>query len=110
MKPKFNLWIENKGTVVLSEWRVRLLQAIASGGSLSAAAAKMRVPVRRAREKLAEMERGLGFKLVEPDPKGQGRKPLRITARGKRLIQRFGAFQKSFDAEVARRYRAAFGR
>ena len=68
MKPKFNLWIENKGTVVLSEWRVRLLQAIASGGSLSAAAAKMRVPVRRAREKLAEMERGLGFKLVEPDP------------------------------------------
>jgi molybdate transport repressor ModE-like protein len=110
MKPKFNLWIESKGTVVLSDWRVQLLRAVASGGSLRAAAAKMRVPERRAREKLGEMERGLGFKLVEPDPEGRGRGALRLSARGRRLVERFAKFEKGFDAEVARRYRAAFGR
>jgi molybdate transport repressor ModE-like protein len=110
MKPKYNLWIESKGKVVLSDWRVRLLRAVAAGGSLRAAAAKMHVPARRAREKLSEMERGLGFKLVEPDPEGRGPRPLRLTARGKRLVERFAAFEKGFDVQVARRYRAAFGR
>ena len=33
MEPKFNLWIEHNGVVVLSEWRVRLLDAIDQGGT-----------------------------------------------------------------------------
>lgn len=30
MEPKFNLWIENNGNVVMSLWRASFLQAIAS--------------------------------------------------------------------------------
>ncbi len=110
MKPKFNLWIENKDIVVLSDWRVQLLQAIESAGTLSAAAAKMKVSAQRARQKLKEMERGLGFKVVEPDPNGESRRPLRLTTKGKRLVEQFGAFADGFEVEVARRYRAAFGK
>jgi molybdate transport repressor ModE-like protein len=109
MKPKFNLWIEHKGNVVLSDWRVQLLEAVASAGSVSAAAAQMHVPAQRARQKLKEMEQGLGFKVVEPDPTGESRRPLRLSARGKRLVQQFGRLASGFDAEVARRYRKAFG-
>ncbi len=110
MKPSFNLWIEHKGAVVLSEWRAQLLRAIAAQGSLSAAAASMKVPAPRARQKVREMEKGLGYKLVEPDPHGQGRRPVRLTAKGHELLEQFGRFAEGFDAEVARRYEAAFGK
>ena len=38
MEPRLNVWIEHNGTVVLSEWRVRLLEAIDQTGSISRAA------------------------------------------------------------------------
>lgn len=37
MQPKFNVWLEQEGNVVLSPWRVQLLEAIAATGSISAA-------------------------------------------------------------------------
>ncbi len=52
MQPKFNLWIEKDGKVVLSAWRVQLLEAIEAAGSISAAAEQMRLPYRRAWEKV----------------------------------------------------------
>ena len=64
MNPGFNLWIEHDDQVVLSFWRVRLLEAIDTTGSISAAAEALNVPYRRAWEKLQEMEHGLGYKLV----------------------------------------------
>jgi len=39
--PRFNLWIEADGQVVLSKWRVQLLQAVDQAGSISGAAEKM---------------------------------------------------------------------
>jgi len=47
----------------------------------------MHVPAQRARQKLKEMEQGLGFKVVEPDPADEGRRPLRLSARGERLVE-----------------------
>ena len=64
MLPQFNLWIEKNGLVVLSAWRVELLETIATTGSISAAAAKLNVPYRRAWEKVHEIEEGLGVKVV----------------------------------------------
>ena len=47
MQPKMKVWVEKDGQLVLSDWRVLFLEAIAETGSLSQAAAKLGIPYRR---------------------------------------------------------------
>jgi molybdate transport system regulatory protein len=108
LEPKFNLWVEHEGVVVLSSWRVGLLVAIDEAGSISAAAEKLGVPYRRAWEKVQEIEQGLGYKMVDTSVGGPGGGGAHLTAAGREAIERFRAFAEGFEAEVAQRYRAAF--
>jgi molybdate transport system regulatory protein len=108
MEPKFNLWIEQDGMVVLSAWRVELLEAIGAAGSISAAAEHLRIPYRRAWEKVQEIEAGLGIKVLDTAVGGAGGGGAQLTSAGRRAIEQFRAFAAGFDAEVARRYQAAF--
>ena len=108
MEPKFNLWIEQDGQVVLSAWRVRLLEAIDAAGSISAAAEKLNVPYRRAWEKIQEIEQGLGLKVVDTAVGGQGGGGARLTPAGFKAVAQFHAFADGFDQEVAARYAATF--
>jgi molybdate transport system regulatory protein len=110
MEPKFNLWIEHDGVVVLSAWRVSLLEAIDAAGSISAAAEQLKIPYRRAWEKVQEMEHGLGFRMVDTAVGGAGGGGARLTPAGRRAIEQFRAFSAGFDAEVQRRYDAAFAK
>ncbi len=109
MQPKFNLWIEQDGEVVLSAWRVRLLLAIDATGSITAAAEQLNLPYRRAWEKVQEIERGLGLKVIETAVGGVGGGGAHLTAAGRGAIQQFEEFSAGFEAEVAQRYRVAFG-
>jgi molybdate transport system regulatory protein len=108
MEPRFNLWIESDGMVVLSPWRVRLLETIAATGSITAAAEQLHVPYRRAWEKLQEIERGLGVKVVDTAVGGAGGGGAHLTEAGRQAVARFHAFAAGFEAEVARRYARAF--
>jgi hypothetical protein len=54
MRPCSNFWIEKDGKVVLSEWRVALLEAVEQTGSINAAAAQQGVPFRVAWRKIQE--------------------------------------------------------
>jgi len=110
MEPKFNLWLEKNDKVVLSAWRVQLLETIEASGSISAAAKALKVPYRRAWEKVQEIEKGLGFKVVETAIGGQHGGGARLTPAGRKAIEQFHRFSSGFEAEVARRYRAAFGK
>ena len=109
MQARFNLWLERDGKVVLSVWRVRLLEAIARSGSITAAAEEMRVPYRRAWEKLQEMEAGWGEQLLETEVGGVGGGGAKLTQQAQDLIQRFAAFSAGLDDEIEARYRSAFG-
>ncbi len=110
MQPRFNVWLEVDDRVVLSPWRVRLLEAIAETGSISAAAEKLGVPYRRAWEKVQEIERGLATKIVETAVGGQHGGGAHLTEAGRRALAQFHAFADGIEEEVARRYRATFGR
>jgi molybdate transport system regulatory protein len=110
MNPRFNLWIEIEDEVVLSRWRIRLLKAIVSTGSISSAAEMMDVPYRRAWERINEMECRLGYKLLETEVGGIGGGGAILTKEAEDLIERFDHFESGLDEEIKERFVNAFER
>lgn len=104
-----NLWIEANGKVVLSRWRVRLLEAIDQAGSISAAAERMEIQYRLAWDRLEEMEEGLGLRLVERHAGGAGGGGAQLTPAGRDLVMRFNQLAAEVDAGLGERFRQAFG-
>ncbi len=98
-----NFWLERDGQVVLSEWRVALLEAVADTGSISAAAARQGVHFRVAWRKLQEMEARLGTKLTERTTGG-----TRLTPEGLDCVRRFRQFTAGLQELIAQRFAEAF--
>lgn len=103
-----NIWIEKDGKVVLSFWRVRLLEAIRDTGSISAAASKMGVSYRRAWDKIHECEERLGVKLVETQTGGEGGGGSELTPAAVDYIERFRKFTAGLNEIIAQRFRENF--
>jgi len=110
VEPKANFWIERDGEVVLSEWRVALLQAIAETGSINAAAEQMGIPYRLAWSRVREIEARLGVRLTESQTGGTSGGGTQLTQEGRDYIRRYRAFTDGLMAIVARRFEEIFGR
>jgi molybdate transport system regulatory protein len=109
LTPRYNLWIEANGQVVLSKWRVQLLEAVGEAGSISGAAEKMGVQYRLAWDRLEEMENGLGVRLVERHVGGVHGGGAMLTEAGREYIQRFSRLAEAIDAIIAERFESVFG-
>ena len=109
MIPRYNLWIEKDEEVVLSTWRVNLLEAIGSTGSITAAAEKMEVPYRRAWERIREMEERLGFSLLDTEVGGPGGGGAALTENAKDFMARFRQFELGMEVEIQKRFQDSFG-
>lgn len=108
MKPRANFWIEEEGKVVLSSWRVRLLEAIARTGSISAAADEMNISYRRAWDKIHECEERLGVKLVDTQTGGLGGGGSELTEAANDYIARFHQFTSGLNELISQRFRESF--
>lgn len=108
MKPRANFWIEQDGEVVLSTWRVALLQAIAETGSITAGAEKMNVPYRVAWQKVHEIEQRLGTPVLETHTGGVGGGGAQLTPAGERYVKQFREFTEGLNDLVQQRYREVF--
>ena len=95
-----NLWIEANGKVVLSRWRVQLLEAVNETGSISAAAERLGIQYRLAWERLEEMEHGLGVRLVDRQVGGAHGGGATLTPAAHDYILRFNAFAAAVDAAL----------
>jgi len=109
LTPRFNIWIEADGQVVLSKWRIQLLAAVDEAGSISGAAEKMGVQYRLAWDRLEEMENGLGVRLVERHVGGVHGGGATLTEAGREYIQRFTRLAEAIDAIVGEQFEVAFG-
>ena len=109
LKQRSKVWIERDGGVVLSDWRVTLLETIEREGSLTRAAAAMGVPYRSAWERIRESEERLGLRLVETQSGGEGGGGSTLTEAGRDLVRRYRQFTEGINELVDRRFRESFG-
>lgn len=107
-RPRLKLWVERDGHLALSAWRVALLEAVESTGSLSAAARAMKVPYRTAWYKLRQIEESLGVKLLATQSGGAEGGRSTLTPRARRLIEAFHRFSAGMQAQVDERFREHF--
>ena len=105
------IWIERRGqgSVVLSEWRVDLLEAIDTHGSLSRAAEALDVPYRTAWERVKATEGEIGFRLLESESGGLDGGGSRLTPQARDLCRRFRRVSSGIQEVVSRRFAAEFG-
>jgi molybdate transport system regulatory protein len=108
MEPHAKLWIEEDGKLVLSDYRVRLLELIDETGSLAEAAARMQLSYRRAWGKVREIEQNLGLKLVESAAGGAGGGGSRLTDDGHRLVAMFERFRKAAEDDLSAEFARIF--
>jgi molybdate transport system regulatory protein len=98
--PRQKLWLERDGRVVMSDYRVRLLELVRETGSLAQAAAAMRLSYRRAWGKVKEIEENLGIQLVESAVGGAGGGHTALTPEGEALVAAYHRFQERMDREL----------
>ena len=103
------IWIERRGGVVLSEWRVELLEAVDAHGSLSHAAAALEIPYRTAWERIKSMEAELGTRLLASESGGAEGGGSHLTAEARDLCRRFRRVSGGIQEVVSRRFAAEFG-
>ena len=103
------IWIERRGGVVLSEWRVELLEAVDAHGSLSHAAAALEIPYRTAWDRIKSMEAELGTRLLASESGGAEGGGSHLTTEGRDLCRRFRRVSGGIQEVVTRRFAAEFG-
>ena len=98
-----------RGDVVLSDWRVELLEAIDAHGSLSRAAEALDVPYRTAWERVKATEAELGMRLVDTESGGADGGGSRLTPEAQDVCRRFRRVASGIQEVVSRRFAAEFG-
>ncbi len=109
MQPKFNLWLEDHEEVIFSTWRAALLKAVGEAGSISAAAAQVKVQYRTAWQKINEMETRLGVKLVETQVGGHHGGGATLTPAAQAYLDKFALFNAAVEKVVEAKFRETFG-
>jgi molybdate transport system regulatory protein len=109
LEVRSKIWIERGGDVVLSEWRVELLEAIDAHGSLSRAAEALNVPYRTAWDRVKATEGEVGVRLLESESGGADGGGSRLTPEARDLCRRFRRVSGGIHEVVSRRFAAEFG-
>lgn len=105
LAPRQKLWVERDGRVVMSDYRLRLLELVRDTGSLAQAATAMKLSYRRAWGKVKEIEENLGYALVESAVGGAGGGRTTLTPAGVELVEAYGRFKARMDEVLERVYR-----
>ena len=110
LEVRSKIWVELGGKVALSDWRVELLRAVETTGSLAGAAEQMGVPYRTAWHKLKEIETQLGVRLLKTERGGASGGGSRLTDEGRAVIERFERVLQGVQGLVQERFESEFGK
>lgn len=109
LTPRHKLWVERDGRLVMSDYRVRLLELVGATGSLAGAAGAMGLSYRRAWGKVKELEANLGMQLITSEAGGAGGGHSVLTPEARELIAAYGSFQARATAAIEQLFREELG-
>jgi len=107
--PRQKLWLELDGRIIMSDYRVRLLELVANSGSLARAASAMGLSYRRAWGKVKELEENLKAPLVQSEVGGAGGGHTTLTPAGEAFVVAYRRFQDRMARELEAAYREELG-
>ncbi len=108
LSPRTKLWVERNGKLVMSDYRLRMLEIVAETGSLAKAASEMKLSYRRAWGKIKELENNLGTPLVESAVGGAGGGHTGLTPEGQRLVTAYRRFSLRVKAAAEEAFAEEF--
>lgn len=104
-RAKFKLWLSTKDTEgVFGDGKWRLLKAIDSKGSLSAAAEALGISYRKAWGDLNKAEKYLNTRLLERHRGGIKGGQTALTAEGKRWVNAYSRFRRDIEKAAGKAY------
>lgn len=104
--PRQKLWLERDGKLVMSDYRLRLLELIGETGSLAQAAAVLGLSYRRAWGKVKELEANLGLPLVQSEVGGAGGGHTTLSPEAEQLIAAYARFTQRLGQALDEAYAA----
>ncbi len=108
LEPRIKLWVEKDGQLVLSDYRVRILQLVEETGSLAEAAERLGLSYRRTWGKVREIEENLGLSLVASEVGGARGGSSSLTEDGRRLVALYERLRRRMEGELGREFRQLF--
>ena len=107
---RLRLWVAVDGHNALGPGKVRLLDAIATTKSLSAAAKQLRMSYRLAWQHLRVIEERTGLAVVEPQRGGRHGGGTDLTPEGRALLAAYHDFRREVEEQTESACRRHFAR
>ena len=107
--PRQKMRLEHDGKLVMSDYRLRLLELIAETGSLAQAAAAMNLSYRRAWGKVKELEANLGIHLVESEVGGAGGGHTVLSPQAAELVASYARFVSRMSEALEEAFQSELG-
>jgi molybdate transport system regulatory protein len=105
LKAKFKLWLSTKDIEgVFGDGKWRLLQAIESTGSLSAASESLRISYRKAWGDIQKAQKALNEPLVEKHRGGNQGGQSTLTEQGKKWVRAYTRFRSDIEKATEKAY------
>lgn len=102
------IWIERDDTVILSDWRVELLEAVDRHGSLRRAAEQLNVPYRTAWDRVKATEAALGIRLLATESGGADGGSSQLTPEAREICRRFRRVTSGVHEVITRRFHTEY--
>jgi len=97
---KYKIWLEKDGMSILGDGKYLLLKTIEQEGSLIAAIEKLELSYRKTWNRLKDIEKKLGFPLIETTRGGALGGGSVLTPEAKKMINAFDNFHKKIDNKI----------
>ena len=97
-KLNYKIWLStNDGKGIMGDGKWQILKAIEKHGSLKAATKALNLTYRRTWGDLKQIEKDLGYPLLEKKRGGKYGGETTLTVQGERLVKAFDKFHKKTD-------------